>query len=518
MLTTRREKWRTTRRGLILSVAGVLARLPRGTSRLIGRFAGMIAWHIMRVERGLAVDRAQDKLGLTRSQAETLIQRNLVTLGRTIADAVRLRTMSRHELNRLVRFEGVKHFHDALSEGRGALLLSAHVGNWEVLSAALCLAGIPLNVVARRPDDAVLADNLEQLRGRWGAHTIWRDRGMLPVMRALRRNEVVAVLIDQATDVPGAYLPFLGVPAFTPTGPARLALRTGVPVIPAHIRETDDGYVAVVEPRFECKTVDEHDLTEAWNEMIGSWIREAPESWVWIHDRWARKAWTRVTRAAVVAVMTVMCVGCQEIEPEPEAPVFGGEPEQTIAGTRIVWSEGARTSALIRANTLRRYPKRDEVLLEGDVRIALFDEKGRKSAIVTGQRGKINDRTRTAFVDSGLVVRFLGSNEYAAATVRSDWAKAEDLTKIVTAMGNVSVVSDSGITLRTEYLTWSGRLGKIRAPRAVTITTATEIESGFNLWANADLTEYTMERVTGRTRRPAGDIKRIREQSRGTDR
>jgi len=208
----------------------------------------------------------------------------------------------------MASLKGREHLSAAMSRKRGAIILSAHVGNWEVLSALLAQAGVPLTVVARRPDDPVLADRLSTLRGRWGVRTIWRDRGARPILRALANGRAVAMLIDQATDVAGEYVPFFDQPAHTPTGPAKIALRTGAPIVPVHMTDGPaSSYVGVVDPPV---TVDETETPEAamrltaeLTTLIESWVREAPHTWVWMHDRWrAMKRVPNKTRELEVAI------------------------------------------------------------------------------------------------------------------------------------------------------------------------------------------------------------------------
>ncbi len=504
----------------VLVVAEVVARLPAAIVRYLGTLVGTATWLCARRQREAAEQRTRDALRAPPADIRYLIRRCALAAGRNLFEAVRLLRMPRAELHRRITLHGLPHLEEALAKGRGAVIISAHVGNWELMAAAIADAGVPLHVVARRPDDPRLARRLEALRRRWGTRVIWRERGMRPVLRALRAGEAVGFLIDQATDVPGVTVPFFGKPAHTPVAPAKLVLRTGAPVVMAHAEERLGSHVAFIEPGPAIDTVSadeaERALSAAWTSEIERWVRRAPENWIWMHNRWrdicTRSArGTRVAAALAVAVLAAALPGCEKLSSEPDAPVDQMIPTQEISNTRIIWSEDGVTSALITANTLRRYEGSDEVHLEGDVRVELFEDDGRRIAVVDGERGIIDDRDRTARVDSGMTVRFLGSSEYGASTLTADSAWAEDITKRVTAIGNVSIVSDGCVTLTTQRLIWNGRSRRFHAPGHVRIATEEDVEEGENLRANADLSQWTMEHVRGRTRRAVDEAgERIR--------
>jgi len=205
-----------------------------------------------------------------------------------------------------------------------------------------------------------------------------------------------------------------------------------------------------------------------------------------------------------------LLVACGDLGQEPDPPFDVGEASQTIAGTRIVWSKSGRTSAVIRANVLRRYHDRSEIQLEDSVEVDLYDDDGRLAAIVQGDAGIIRENVRTAEVDSGITVRFLGTDDYFASIMTAQTAHADDRLKQVTARGDVQVVSESGVSLSTNLLIWEGRRERFRAPGRVTITNGNDIEAGENLVANADLTEWTMQDISGRTTRSSDQIGSLR--------
>jgi len=207
------------------------------------------------------------------------------------------------------------------------------------------------------------------------------------------------------------------------------------------------------------------------------------------------------------AAFTCLTCGCGELSSEPDPPFDPDAASQTIGGTRITWTQSGTKSAVIESKTLICFQNRDVVVLRDSVRVYLYDEDGTLAAIVNGSRGTINERDRTADVDSGIVVRFKGSQEYRASTLTADKAFANDRSKEMTASGGVVIENEKGVRLETDMLMWDGRRRRFRAPGFVRITNGTEVEEGIQLDANADLTEWTMQQVSGRSTRPAEEIR-----------
>jgi Kdo2-lipid IVA lauroyltransferase/acyltransferase len=268
-------------------LADILNRISRLAALRAGRLIGSIVGAVARKQRRAAGKRIAQALGIDEAEADRMARRCAITICGNLVDAIRLETMSRSQLRELVQLEGICKLREALRGGRGALIIGAHLSNWELLGAAIADCDVPLSVIGRRPSDPVLADRLERLRARWGVETLWRDTGIRPVMRALSSGRAVGILIDQATDATGAWVSFFGRNAWTPTGPARIALKTQYPVVLAHMTDTDENrFVGRIDSDATCD--DAVELTQRWTCAIEDWVRETPHSWVWMHDRWRR--------------------------------------------------------------------------------------------------------------------------------------------------------------------------------------------------------------------------------------
>jgi KDO2-lipid IV(A) lauroyltransferase len=192
-----------------------------------------------------------------------------------------------------ITLDGREHLERAMATAGRALLLTAHVGNWELLAAAHRLTGFRLAVVVR-PLDSRLLEALARLwREKAGVELIAKRGASGSVRAALRHGSTVGVLLDQnASRREAVFVPFFGVPASTSRGLAVLAIRTGTPIVPVFIRREGWGrHRACIYPPLTGARSDQTaqavvELTEQCTQAIEVAIRAAPEQWFWLHDRW----------------------------------------------------------------------------------------------------------------------------------------------------------------------------------------------------------------------------------------
>ncbi len=213
-------------------------------------------------------------------------------LGKCLTEFYRLPAMTQEELRRIARLEGQEHLDAALARGKGGILLTGHVGNWEMVGARIAGAGYPLNVIARSQRDAALTDYIVRTRMAVGMSVFDRAHSVGRSLRALRRNELVGILLDQNAGEDGIFVDFFGLPASTAPGAAAFALRTDAAVLPTFgWRQEDDTHtVEIRAPVPLIRTGDrEHDLranTAQFTKIIEAQIRKHPAQWFWLHKRW----------------------------------------------------------------------------------------------------------------------------------------------------------------------------------------------------------------------------------------
>jgi len=279
-----------------LTAAGtaVLAVLPEGLALWLGGALGSVAAFVFRQRSREALANLQ-LVFPERSTAERsgIWRASCAELGRSAVEWARFPRLSIEAFRERVEMVGIDHLAKAAAHGRGVLLITAHYGNFEYLPAAVrsWLPGVTLSVVGRTMPTPGMQAMVERRRVRGGGEVIPQD--VRAILRALRGGVMVGLLIDHYTRERrgGILVPFLGVRAWTTPGPALLALRTGAPVVPIHIRRLGGARHRIeVEPELELpRTGDrERDVATAtafMNEVLGRWMREDPVFWTWSHRR-----------------------------------------------------------------------------------------------------------------------------------------------------------------------------------------------------------------------------------------
>jgi len=273
--------------------------LPHGWGIRVGGGLGGLAYLLLPRERARALENLRIALSKEKGEEERrgIARRCFWNLGKNGVEMVNLPRI-RDQLDRRVTLEGRQYLDEALAQGRGVLWLTAHLGNWEMIGWTVARMGYPVNVVARGVYDDRLNRLLLQSREYASVRVILRDSPTAgrQILQALRRGEILGMLMDQDTKVKGVMADFFGKKANTPAGPAILAVRRWVPVVAGFIhRESDERHRIVIYPPVEIQRTGDADRdvetnTERFNELIEREIRRYPDQWVWMHRRWRRRA------------------------------------------------------------------------------------------------------------------------------------------------------------------------------------------------------------------------------------
>lgn len=218
----------------------------------------------------------------------------LKKMGQNLFEVLRWRNWSPKKLISLVaRTNGMENMEKALKRGKGVLAVTAHLGNWEILT---CVAGFhfpgKMTVVARQLYDPRFDRLITDFRRSQGVEVVQRGLALRGMLSALKQNHIVAVLCDQDTGRDGVFVPFFGVEAWTQSGPARIAYKTGAALIPSFVVRGGDGqYEVHVEKEIEVPHTgnEEKDILETvrrYTGIIETFVRAYPDQWVWMHERW----------------------------------------------------------------------------------------------------------------------------------------------------------------------------------------------------------------------------------------
>jgi KDO2-lipid IV(A) lauroyltransferase len=193
--------------------------------------------------------------------------------------------------------EGWEHWEEVRALGRGAIVITGHVGNWELLGAYFACKGIPIAAIARRINDARLNQLLVDFRAGSGVRTILRESPMASreIIKILKAHGILALLIDQDIKTPSVSVPFFGRMARTPAAAAVLAVRRDLPVVPCFAQRRPEGgqRFIIMAPIYPAHSGDRRrdilDLTHRFSEALEDRIRQNPAEWVWWHRRWRRR-------------------------------------------------------------------------------------------------------------------------------------------------------------------------------------------------------------------------------------
>jgi KDO2-lipid IV(A) lauroyltransferase len=177
-------------------------------------------------------------------------------------------------------------------EKRAGVLVSAHLGNWEVMPAAALRRGLDMTIIVREPNNPFVRPIIERLRSvAGGVRAAKGAPGAKAAFYALRQGRVLGLLCDQKMNE-GISVPFFGIEAMTPTAPAQLALRLGCPLVPVRIERLGparfrlSSFEALEPPGSGDRETDAVAIMAAFNEILEDWIRDKPEQWLWLHRRW----------------------------------------------------------------------------------------------------------------------------------------------------------------------------------------------------------------------------------------
>jgi len=258
---------------------------------------GDIAWHIRGQERKLALGNLRiafpQKSEEERTEIARQVARNLIRNGLELIWLLGHRDL----ISKLVRVEGVEHLRDAISTGNGVILLTAHFGNFMLLSARLAEESDRVSVLINMPPDAKMADMIRRYQERVGVHPIARSpewASFRECLRRLQNGEVVCLIADEEARSGGVFVDFFGYLVPTPKGPAALAIRSGAEVVPAFAYHLPGGSQKIVIDRpLKIPRNDTQDsITEATailTKVIERVIRDDPTQWSWITHRWRKR-------------------------------------------------------------------------------------------------------------------------------------------------------------------------------------------------------------------------------------
>ena len=269
--------------------------LPRSFAFRVGEQIGNFMYRLMRRRRQIGYNNLTIAFGdeLSDQEKHRILRSNFRNLGKSIVEVIHFPKMSKSYLQEKVTIAGQENYLEAMSKGKGMIYLTAHIGNWEISSHAQSAFGHPLSIVVRPLDNRFLDKVVTKLRTMHGNKLLARRNGMKQIIAALKNKEAVGILMDQnARRKQGIFVDFFGKIASTIPVIAVLALRYDVPVIPGFIVRTGfDTHTLHIGSEIKIQRTGDpqKDIelnTARFNTIIENFIRQYPDQWFWVHNRW----------------------------------------------------------------------------------------------------------------------------------------------------------------------------------------------------------------------------------------
>jgi len=269
--------------------------IPRKCALLLGETLGFLAYLLAKGERHKALTNLDRAFGndVSFRRKKEIARKNFITIGRSLIEAMRLRKHFHRRMYSDIEVVGLDNFRKAYERGKGIVVITGHIGNFELMAAWVAQAGYKSAVIGRALYDKRLDNMLVANRAAMGLVNIRTDDSPRTILRLLRDGYVIGFLIDtDSFRVAGELTPFFDRLAKTPTGPTELGLLSGAAFVPVFCISHPGGRYTIVfgeelvpESR-ERSRENVYRITCRMTEIIENIIRKYPEQWIWMHNRW----------------------------------------------------------------------------------------------------------------------------------------------------------------------------------------------------------------------------------------
>ena len=271
--------------------------LPLWICLKIGQFLGGTVFYILKKEQKIALNNLDIAFGSSKSLKEKIIivKQIFENMGRNFIEIMSLYKFNSSNIDNYVRCPDIGIIEHFIKNGHGGIVLSAHLGNWELMAHYFAIKGFKVNVIARRVRMERFEGILNSIRRRNRVNVLYRDAPAKEIISIIKKKEFIGIMPDQDIDsVTGVFVDFFGRLAWTPNGPAVLGLLTRVPIIPCFIVRQNFGHEILIGKEVQqCwtgnKDEDILETTQRYTRVIEHYIRRFPSQWVWFHERWKTK-------------------------------------------------------------------------------------------------------------------------------------------------------------------------------------------------------------------------------------
>ena len=280
---------------MVVAIAHCVGRMPQGLARLLARCLAFAVYRCFGRLRRVGARNLQLALPELSSKVRKEILRGVyVQLGWQLVEFCRMSRYTAENTRDRMRTEGLDHYLAAQARGKGVLVVTGHLGAWELSSFYHSLMGHPMGMIIRKLDNRRLDDYVNGIRCLHGNFVISKDDFGRGLLKAIHAGGTVGFLMDTNMTPPqGEFVKFFGIDACTGTGLAHIARQTGAAALPGFMlwEPAEHRYVLRFGPEIEIprtadRAADILEGTRRATAVIESWIRRYPDQWLWIHRRW----------------------------------------------------------------------------------------------------------------------------------------------------------------------------------------------------------------------------------------
>jgi len=271
--------------------------IPLPLALALADILGLAAFLVARKYARITIENLESVFGgeKTAPEIRRIARQVFRNIAKNAVELVRFPKISKENIDGLIGMEGGRILDRELSKGNGIVIVTGHIGNWEMMAITLRIKGYAGVAVGKRIYFHKYDEYLNSLRRHHDVNIVYRDDSPRKILKVLKSNGIVGIVADQDVDsVEGVFVNFLGRKAYTPAGPAVLAKATGASLVPVVMIRDGRRHRLIVNEPIELadtgnKEADVVANTQRWSDVLESYIRRYPDQWVWMHRRWKTK-------------------------------------------------------------------------------------------------------------------------------------------------------------------------------------------------------------------------------------
>lgn len=267
--------------------------MPLSWALKAGEVLGLLFYYLFPSRRRITLDNLKAANLWTSPEVRRIGASMARNMGQNAVEFLRLPSLTKDNMDKHIQWSGLEHLDNALKLNKGVFILTAHLGNWDLVASAYSLKGYQVNLITKHLKIEFLNRFWMAARDQKNITQIYREGAVKEIITALKRNELMGFILDQHTHKSdGVLVDFFGRPAWTTPGLAVLAQRLGAPVVPSFIiRQTDGTHRVFIEPAIpfvekESQSETIRYNTQVYTNCLERYIRQYPNQWIWMHRRW----------------------------------------------------------------------------------------------------------------------------------------------------------------------------------------------------------------------------------------